>query len=50
MRIENLDDLGKMRQAAGETIHLIDDDDVDFARFYISKQLLERGRSMLPPE
>jgi hypothetical protein len=43
MRIEDFDDFGEIRQAAGETIHLIDDDDADFFVSHVLKQLMKRG-------
>jgi hypothetical protein len=45
-----LDDLGKVRQAVGQTINLVHDDRVDQAFFDIFKQALEPGLSVFPPE
>jgi hypothetical protein len=42
MGIERLDQLGEVRQRAGQPIDLIDDDDVDPPGLDIDEQVLER--------
>ena len=45
MRIEQLDQLGKVGQRAGQAIDLVDDDDIDLAGADIVQQTLE-GRAL----
>ena len=42
-RIEHLDDLGEVGEAAGQPVDLVDDDDVDLAGLDIGEQPLEAG-------
>jgi len=44
------DDLGKIGQAAGEPVDLVDDNDVDLVRCNVIEQSLQGGRSIVPPE
>jgi hypothetical protein len=48
--VEQLHKLGKVSQRAGEAVHLVDHHHVDEPGLDVSQQLLEAGRSMLPPE
>jgi hypothetical protein len=40
MPVEQLDQLGKVRQRPGQAVDLVDDDHVDFARPHFGKQFL----------
>ena len=41
MTVEQFDQLGEVRQGAGQSVHLVDDDDVDLSGPHIVEQLLQ---------
>ena len=43
MRIEGLNDLGKVGQGPGQAINLIDNDRIDEPRIYVGQKPLQRG-------
>ena len=49
-RVEQLDQLGEVRQRAGQPVDLVDDDDVDLPGPDVLQQRCRAGRSVLPPE
>ena len=50
MRVEQFDQLGEVGERPRQPVNLVDDDHVDLAGPDIVQQLLERRRSIEPPE
>ena len=50
MFVEQLDELCEVRQGPGQTVDLVDNDDVDLACGTSSSSLCKAGRSVSPPE
>jgi hypothetical protein len=48
--VEELDQLGKVRQRACQAVDLVDHDDINLAGPHIIKERCRAGRSVLPPE
>jgi hypothetical protein len=42
VRVEQLDQFGKVRQRARETVDLVNNNDINLACFYIGQQSLQR--------